>query len=84
MQSDGINILKESRDHYLLDGAYVTRRGNKQPRFQGVVTDQYRLFRTEDDLNELYDIKSDPDQLRNLYTDSNYKKVIQELEAKIK
>ena len=77
---DGINILKESRKYYYLDAAYNTRRGDQQPRFEGVVSDQYRLFQSEGDLSELYDIKVDPYQLKNLYYQENQQAIVRKLE----
>ena len=66
---DGIDILTHKREHLFLQGAYFLqnkRRKNQNP-FVGIVYKNFRLFKTENDKNELYDIKKDPYQLNNIW-----------------
>ena len=51
----------------------------------GVRTSQYKLIHFYDvvDSWELYDLKTDPYEMENLYTDKTYKKTIKELKSKL-
>jgi arylsulfatase A-like enzyme len=57
---------------------------NVRPHY-GVRTDRYKLIHFEADLDvwELYDLESDPHELRNLYGNEDYQKVQEELRAKL-
>lgn len=67
---DGINLLNGKRDYLYLEGAYGSsvEKGRKgQPEFHGILKNNWRLITTIGDIPELYNIKTDPFQLNNLY-----------------
>ena len=52
----------------------------------GVVTDRYKLLRFEaDDLDswELFDLKTDPHELKNVFQDPNYRATVAELNQEL-
>ncbi len=51
----------------------------------GVRTNRYKLIRFYDvvDSWELYDLKTDPDEMKNLYTDPTYEQEIEELKERL-
>mgnify|MGYP000939267118 FL=1 len=55
-------------------------------RHYGVRTQRYKLIHFYNDIDEweLYDLQSDPDELKNLCPDARYADVIQELKAELK
>jgi arylsulfatase A-like enzyme len=55
------------------------------PRHQGIRTDRFKLIRFESDTIdwELYDLKKDPNELNNLYNDSEYASTIDGLKKKM-
>lgn len=55
-------------------------------RHYGVRTQRYKLIHFYNDIDEweLYDLQSDPDELKNLYPDARYADVVQELKAELK
>jgi arylsulfatase A-like enzyme len=58
--------------------------GHNVPKHYGVRTDEYTLvyFYTTDEW-ELYDLKKDPQQLRSVYADPAYAKVVVEMKAEL-
>ncbi|HSW02636.1 MAG TPA: sulfatase [Sedimentisphaerales bacterium] len=55
-------------------------------RHYGVRTQRYKLIHFYNDIDEweLYDLQSDPDEMKNLYGDARYADVVQELKAELK
>lgn len=55
-------------------------------RHYGVRTKRYKLIYFYNDIDEweLYDMKKDPDELKNVYDDSDYAKVVKELKTELK
>jgi len=55
-------------------------------RHYGVRTRRYKLIHFYNDIDEweLYDLQSDPDELKNVYGDPKYTDVVQELKAELK
>jgi arylsulfatase A-like enzyme len=55
-------------------------------RHYGVRTQRYKLIHFYNDIDEweLYDLQSDPDELKNLYGDARYADIVQELKAELK
>ena len=55
-------------------------------RHYGVRTQQYKLIHFYNDIDEweLYDLKEDPDELKNVYGDPKYADVVKELTAELK
>ena len=55
-------------------------------RHYGVRTQRYKLIHFYDDIDEweLYDIKKDPDELKNLYNDPAYAKIVEQLKTELK
>ena len=55
-------------------------------RHYGVRTQEYKLIHFYHDIDEweLYDLKSDPDELKNVYSDPKYADVVKELTAELK
>ena len=41
-----------------------------------IVTDQYKYISNDKDMDELYDLKNDPFELKNLVYDQKYKEVL--------
>lgn len=58
---------------------------HKVKRHYGVRTDRYKLIHFYNDIDqwELYDLESDPKEMNNLYDDSEYSSVQQELHEKL-
>ena len=55
-------------------------------RHYGVRTERYKLIHFYNDIDEweLYDLKSDPDEMRNVYNDPAYADTVKELTAELK
>ena len=55
-------------------------------RHYGVRTQRYKLIHFYNDIDEweLYDLKKDPDELKNVYSDPEYADVVKELTAELK
>jgi arylsulfatase A-like enzyme len=55
-------------------------------RHYGVRTRRYKLIHFYNDIDEweLYDLQSDPDELKNVYGDAPYANIVQELKAELK
>jgi len=55
-------------------------------RHYGVRTERYKLIRFYHDIDEweLYDLKNDPDEMRNVYDDPAYAETVKELTAELK
>ncbi|MBW8002243.1 MAG: sulfatase [Planctomycetes bacterium] len=55
-------------------------------RHYGVRTQRYKLMHFYHDIDawELYDLKKDPDELRNVYDDPSYAKIVLDLKAELK
>jgi arylsulfatase A-like enzyme len=55
-------------------------------RHYGVRTDRYKLIHFYNDIDEweLYDLKNDPDEMRNVYGDPAYAETVKELTAELK
>jgi len=52
----------------------------------GIRTERYKLIHFYDPINswELYDLKKDPSEMNNLYNDTKYKNIVQNLKDKLK
>ena len=66
--------------YYEYPGAHSVKR------HYGVRTDRYKLIHFYHDIDEweLYDMKSDPDELRNVFGDPKYADVVKDLTAELK
>jgi len=55
-------------------------------RHYGVRTERYKLIHFYNDIDEweLYDLKSDPDEMRNVYSDPAYADTVKELTVELK
>lgn len=55
-------------------------------RHYGVRTERYKLIHFYHDIDEweLYDLRKDPDELNNVYSDPEYRNVVKELKAELK
>ncbi len=54
-------------------------------RHYGVRTERYKLIHFYHDIDEweLYDLKTDPDELRNVYADPQYVDIVKDLKAEL-
>lgn len=52
--------------------------------YKAIRTEQYVFIQTDNDINELYDIKNDPYQLENLIGKAGYKKITKTLKRRLK
>ena len=54
-------------------------------RHYGVRTQRYKLIHFYHDIDEweLYDLKNDPDEMHNIYSDPQYADVVKELKAEL-
>jgi arylsulfatase A-like enzyme len=55
-------------------------------RHYGIRTERYKLIHFYNDIDEweLYDLKADPDEMRNVYNDPAYAGTVKELTAELK
>jgi len=55
-------------------------------RHYGVRTRRYKLIHFYHDIDEweLYDLKKDPEELKNVYGDSKYARIVRELKTELK
>jgi arylsulfatase A-like enzyme len=74
----GTSLFEEApRESILLEHHGQGFRDTKRSRT--VVTNQYKYTRNEDDIEELYDLSSDPYELNNLGLDSAHTNIVKEL-----
>jgi arylsulfatase A-like enzyme len=63
---------------------YYEHGGHNVPRHEGVRNGRYKLINYyTDGVWELFDLKNDPNEMKNLYNDPNYKKVIADLKKEL-
>jgi hypothetical protein len=60
--------------------------GHKVKRHYGVRTQRYKLIHFYHDIDEweLYDLKRDPREMKNVLSDPSYAKIVKELKAELK
>ncbi len=83
MQGKTLRKIWQSNDVEWRDAIYYHyyERGYGAAPHYGVRTKRYKLIRFYDEVNswELYDLETDPNEMKNLYTDTNYEQTIKEL-----